>query len=519
MRLLFLLTSCFFLLPFTLQAQLNDLSEMSQGEFINFQALFDNDDHLFGYVAQFGLGETEKRVNTFEFVVYDKNLNRLLVEQVTGDNLVDKFYFELNKNQELIISANLDLGSIGLMKALKLGNREQIKNKKLDVKTGVLTEVNTPCYFAGELMDDCLSMTSKEMGKKMKAHKKEIGFFEQGLANELNDNKFLVLTRRTKNYQQFTDFQIKLFDENKRELWSYEYNVKAKTNQYEEVQILDYSEDKLSFFQKNVDKKKVELLFKVTDAKTGKIIAEQTVEGLSEDALKHLLSSKANLMKRSNDAHTLFSAAVIEDKRRVKGIFVAQLNNTTNQLQYEIIDFNEDLASFIDEEIHQRGSIDGHHLYPRDILLKEDGSFKLIGELTKYDFETGRLTVESVKDLYVLDFTQEMQLNQVEVIEKSKRKQKRPNYLFSQNLEDDSDDLVFFYRDFVKNEETGDENWILYINTYKNNELIQDQLKLTSTNDGYEIYPFFAKNGYILLHEFNEKEEHNQIRLERLNVN
>lgn len=267
-----------------------------------------------------------------------------------------------------------------------------------------------------------------------------------------------------------------------------------------------------------MNKKKVDLFFKVIDASTGKMLAEQKIEGLSDVALNYLLSSKSNLMKRSNDEHTLFSAAIIEAKGRLTGAFVAKLNKAKNQLQYEVIEYNNHLTPLIDKEIHKRGSIDGHHLYPKDILLSADGSFKLIGELTKYDFDDYKVYIKSVEDLYVLDFNQDLKLQNVEVIEKSKQKQKRPNYLFSQKLSDDSDDLVFFYRDLKENEETGDENWILYINTYKNNSLTQDQLKLTSKNDGFEIYPFVAKKGFILLHEFDENEEHNQVRLERLNV-
>lgn len=243
MRFFILSIVCFILISTKSTAQINDLSDLSTGEFMSFKALFDYDDNLFGYVAQFSLGETEKRINTFEFIVYDKNLNRLFFDQVSGDNLVEKYNFHLNKKQELIITPDVNLANIGLFQAIGM-MKSGVHNKvyKLNLNSGIISNIDPPCYFVGELMNDCLNMDNGTMNKKIKAHKKKIGFFEQGVAEELDDNNFLVRTRRTKNYKNYTDFQIKFFDENKKELWSYEYNVKSKRKKYEEVQILDYSE-------------------------------------------------------------------------------------------------------------------------------------------------------------------------------------------------------------------------------------------------------------------------------------
>lgn len=515
---LFTIVLCFFI-PLKSTSQVNDLSNLSQGEFLSFQALFDKEDNLFGYIAQFDLGETEKRVHTFEFIVYDKNLNRLLIEQLSGDNLVEKYQFELTKEQELLISPKVNFNNLGLVQAIQMGkNGVQNKVYKLNFESGEISEFDPPCYFAGELAYDCLQMNNSTMNKKLKAHKKKIGFYEQGTVEVLDDDKFLVRTRRTKNYQKFTDFQLIFFDENEREVWSYEYNVKASNKKQESVIVVDYSDDKLCFFQKNTNKKKTELFFKVINTKNGRLVTDQQIEGLSVTELNNLISPRSNLMKRSNDNNSLFTGAIIEDKGRLTGLFVAKLNSATNQLQYEIINYTESLASFVEEKMDKHGGINKFQLYPRDILLKDDGSFKLISELTKYEFDYSKVEVKSVGDLYVLDFNQNLTPINVETINKNEHKQERPNYLFSQKLNEDTDDMVFFYRDFVENEEDGDENWILYINTFDKNQLKQDQLKLTSKNDGYEIYPFVAKKGHILLHEFDENEGHNQIRLERLNV-
>ncbi len=101
------------------------------------------------------------------------------------------------------------------------------------------------------------------------------------------------------------------------------------------------------------------------------------------------------------------------------------------------------------------------------------------------------------------------------------------NYLFlsynlyrifrtSQYLNEDND-VVFFYRDFQKDDETKDKNWILFINTLINGKFNQEQVKISSKDDKFFILPYVAKEGYILLREFNKKDKYNQIRLEKLN--
>ena len=77
--------------------------------------------------------------------------------------------------------------------------------------------------------------------------------------------------------------------------------------------------------------------------------------------------------------------------------------------------------------------------------------------------------------------------------------------------------MVFFYKDYLKDDETKDKNWNLYINTIINGKFSQEQVQISSKEDKYFIYPYIAKEGYILLNEFNKKDKYNQIRLEKLN--
>jgi hypothetical protein len=73
--------------------------------------------------------------------------------------------------------------------------------------------------------------------------------------------------------------------------------------------------------------------------------------------------------------------------------------------------------------------------------------------------------------------------------------------------------MVFFYADTEKKNK--EKKWNLFINTFINGQLKQEILPMSS-NTNFTI-PYIAKEGYILLQEFNEKEKFNKIRLERLN--
>lgn len=88
---------------------------------------------------------------------------------------------------------------------------------------------------------------------------------------------------------------------------------------------------------------------------------------------------------------------------------------------------------------------------------------------------------------------------------KKKSKWANNDYLFSQYL-NGGKDLVFFYKDYAKNAETREKNWTLFINTIIDGKFKQEKIPITEKGN-FEIAPYVAKEGYILLREFNEKEK------------
>jgi len=92
------------------------------------------------------------------------------------------------------------------------------------------------------------------------------------------------------------------------------------------------------------------------------------------------------------------------------------------------------------------------------------------------------------------------------------------NYLFSQYIKDKTG-VVFFYENIEKDPNAGifsNGMLMLGINTIIDGNLTEEKIQL-SAKKKYTILPFPAKEGYIMLREYNEKDKYNQLRLEKLN--
>ncbi|MBK8826883.1 MAG: hypothetical protein IPO26_09270 [Saprospiraceae bacterium] len=144
-----------------------------------------------------------------------------------------------------------------------------------------------------------------------------------------------------------------------------------------------------------------------------------------------------------------------------------------------------------------------------------DGSIIYIFEKYKYDSGFFQGYSQKNDDLVFVITDADFKIKNVKIMYKEKSVYSASDYLFGQYLHDGKD-FAFFYQDFKKGTEADeDENWVLFINTWIDGQLNEEQLKITSEKNA--IYPYIAKEGYILLREYNEKAKYNQIRLEKLN--
>ena len=158
---------------------------------------------------------------------------------------------------------------------------------------------------------------------------------------------------------------------------------------------------------------------------------------------------------------------------------------------------------------------DGYRLLAQQFFIFDDGSSSFLSEKFK---DTQNYVIISLApkttDFLVLNFDKEFTLTKVDKIEKDKSYYSSSDYLYSQRIKE-GNGVVFFYQDYKKDEETRKKNWVLGIVTIIDGKMKQEQIPMSS--DNHFISPYIAKEGYILLREYNKDSDHDEIRLEKLN--
>ena len=189
------------------------------------------------------------------------------------------------------------------------------------------------------------------------------------------------------------------------------------------------------------------------------------------------------------------------------------IDKKTLEIDLKTFTWQQDVSKFI--EVGRNGEIDGYSLLPRDYFFMENGSVAFL-------FEKGKLSTFGAKpiksDMVLVTTDKDFKVKEVITLEKKKERNGPNEYLFSQYI-NNKKDVVFYYEDTKKEKENDvkDRVTYLYINTIIDGQYNQETIKMASKNEKYFVSPYPAKDGYILLREYNEKEKYNQIRLEKLN--
>ncbi|MDD2995056.1 MAG: hypothetical protein PHP99_02440 [Paludibacter sp.] len=115
------------------------------------------------------------------------------------------------------------------------------------------------------------------------------------------------------------------------------------------------------------------------------------------------------------------------------------------------------------------------------------------------------------KDAYFMRFNSRFEPIGITKVEKAKS-YKLNDFMFSQ-YHPVNQTAVVCYQSKVKGSKKTE--YELSINTIKNDTLTTEKIPLSTEN--MQVVPIPAKDGYIILNEYNRNEKYNQIRLERLN--
>lgn len=477
-----------------------DLANISNGENLYFRALFDKDESLYGYISLYDLGNNSPTEKTFEFFVFDKNLNQVLSNKI-------KFIKEITYLSPYINLDN-DLILIPLTETFKGNNFIYPKSKRVNLKTNTIEDYNHYCFEDNTFIDCPENKSYRETRKEYKKNKKEKEFIEDSDVFRLKNNKFLVISY--KDYFKYTkDNELKYFDENQKEIWTFKYNENGSKKESEVLRILDYNDDKIFAIIKVYSNYEIVNFILILDIKTGNVIKKEFVGHFDKSYLDRYGN---NAVIKENENYLFIFNYLLENELDF-GYALTKINKKTDEIKHHKIYYKNDLKKFL-PNISQYGVVEnGYQLIIKDVFFMEDGSVKILTEKFK---SGGQFSKMKTTDMIFISTDADFKIEIVQTLEKEKSKNQFTDYLFSQEI-NNKKDFVFFYKDFQKDDETKDSNWKLFINTLINGNFKQEEVTISSKNDKYLTIPYVAKEGYILLREYNEKERYNQIRLERLN--
>ncbi|MEG1592240.1 hypothetical protein [Chryseobacterium sp.] len=492
-------------------SQTQDLTALASGEHTGMNALFDDKDNLYGYVSIYSYGKSGEKTKKFEYVILDKNLNPVANKEFEGDITAASYVGYVDSKGQIILKPsgidytlvkNKDLFTPVSMVIDPKANTITRKIYYDYQENGTFKELNEPKNW-------------KEQRKENREEKKEKGYNYISAVGELKQGGYFAI-----EYKDFGKYisnnSLMKFTPEKKEVWKYSYNTNGDKKNFSALTVLEKDEKYMYCIMKKVsdDKKTFNLI--VINMQTGKEISNKPITGFSDETIDNIDTFYAGYRKLDNDK-TFDDKMVIVGKTFSPsfdqlGFSRLIVNKSDFSTSAKSIHFKQDLTTYL-PKINANGYVEnGYMLHSRDMYFMSDGSVGILTEKYKpmSDYNAPKTT-----DLVYIYTDKDFKVKDVKVFEKEKTKWFNSDYLFSQYL-NDGKDVVFFYRDYQKDQVTKEKKWNLFINTIIDGKFKQEIVPI-SEKDNYNVTPYVAKEGYILLREYNEKEKFNKIRLERLN--
>lgn len=508
--------SIFLLISINTFSQTSDLSSLSSGNFLSFSALFNDEDKLFGYLAIYFKGKESPTTEKFEYVYFDKNLNKVANNDFIAQNYVNGYNAFINKKGNIELVPILDLEKYHKAK------KQSIKtNKIINLANNSIVDKSISVYEEDKLVDLDLNLTEKERESVLRKYLSSKKYIPRSEVIELEDESILVSNHKHNPYNGMRyDFGIIKFDRNKNELWRYEFNKDKKNKTEQTVDIIYFDYKSIYLVEKTIIKKDATFKLLKINLENGLKEIDLQLTNYSEESLKslRLFDNKIDRIynKRKFDDKIVFVGRIIESLYSPdRGSFRMIIDKKNNEVKFDNL-YTTEIQSFVNTNDSGFKDNDGYMLIPRDFYFFNDTSVGIMFEKIK----GGGVSLMGIgggiktTDLVYLETDKNFKPKQSKVFEKEKSKGfNSSDYLFSQYL-GDSNDIAFFYRDLQKGDD-GEKNWNLYINTIKSGILSQEKIPISSKENS--ISPYVAKEGFILLREFNKKSKYNGIRLEKLN--
>lgn len=493
-------------------AQSQDLYALAKGDYLGFNAIFDQKDNLFGYVSIYSYGKSGDKTKKFEYVILDKNLNPIANKEFEGDITAGDYFGYMDFRGNIILRpSSLD--------------REFVTNKTVFTPSSMIIDLKENSikrkiyydYDNGNFKEITEPKSWKSTKKENKEEKKTKGYNYISFVTEVKEGGYLAGEYNDYGNYVNNNSLIK-FDENKKEIWRYKYNTNGDKKNSQELSYIDKNENFSFFLLKTTINREKKFSVLVIDNKTGKELSNKPIEDPKKETLDYI-TGLYSYSFGSIDNDKSFDDKIVMVGRQQEDIYTTTgytrllIDKKTFEPEVKSIAFDSPDLTLLIPKLKRNGTVEsGYYLEPRDAFFLKDGSVGLLFE--KYKPE-GQYNAPKTTDLVYVYTDKDFKTKGVKIFEKEKSKWSNSDYLFSQYL-NEGKDVVFFYRDYVKDSETKEKNWNLYINTLIDGNFKQEVVPI-SAKDDFIVSPYVGKEGYILLREFNKKEKYNKIRLERLN--
>lgn len=490
-------------------SQTQDLAKLASGDYLGFNAIYDNNKEFFGYVSIYGYGKSSDKTNKFEYVILDKNLNPVANKQFEGDITAADYYAYMDfKNNIVLKPSKID------HYALKPKDFFYPSYMVINLKENTIAKKVYYDLENGIIHESTENKNWNQIRKENKDEKKAKGFNYVSYVYEIKEGGFIGIEYDDYGKYVNNNSVIK-FDNEKKQVWKYAYNTNGDKNNRAIFNMIEKDEKHLYGLLKTEKGKDYKYELVVLSMQTGAEIAKKEINKFNEKTLDQITYLYSNYREISNQK-------TFDDKIVMVGNFFANsfqslgfarllIDKNTLEINQQAVLYT-DLATFF-PDIDRNGIVErGYKLSPRDLFFLKDGS---VGILTEKYKPTDGWSVEKSEDLVYLYTDKDFKVIGTKIFAKEKTKYFSSDYLFSQYI-NNGKDVVFFYRDFQKDKQTKESNWNLFVNTLIDGKFNQEMIPMSSKGNFY-ISPYLAKEGYILLSESNIKEKKYTIRLEKMN--
>ena len=486
--------------------QIQDLSKLAEGKIVYQKTLFDTNDKIYGYLYIYERDKNEQ-TKTMEYVFLDKNLNK-----VSNKEFESKLY---EKVKSFFYSSTLMGDYIILDKYYYYNSFFTGSNPLLSTFQIISLKENTvsPEYkFENDSFVEFVAQFDK-----MKSDYKNQEFRDiiYGFNNGAFKGFYIIQDYPKKSWleKSFT-----FFNEKHEKIWNFEYNPSGTKDDYSTFRFIEVSKNTmfLAISKWHTDFETalsiIEYKIVALDILTGKKKYEFVFENKKSEYSHTVSAKEINEKLYLTGNYSAYKSTDFSLDQNL-GFYKVVLDENGNKIESSYTKW-EDFSPFI--KVDKRGRVESNYrLRPVKNFVFKDGSVSFLNIKYKYDpYWTG---AAKMTDFVLFNMKPDFKIDTVNIIKKE-LSYYSSEYLFSQYIKNDSAAVFFFY-DIKKDpgESLYDSNnMMLGINTIQNRRLTEEKIPI-SAKKKYFISPRPAKEGYIMLQEYNEKDKYNQIRLEKLN--